>query len=129
MGLALLLVFSVTQMWFVGWIPVSLVLWIPMGITVAIVAASIVLSVKMGQSGSRIHTSKTTDGKKINRDDDRYWRGGMIYFNKEDPALFVEKRFGIGFTINFARPAAILLFVGIIAVIAAISIISAVLAG
>jgi hypothetical protein len=32
------------------------------------------------------------------------WRGGIFYFNREDPALFVPKRFGIGYTLNFANP-------------------------
>ncbi|MUT68627.1 DUF1648 domain-containing protein [Paenibacillus sp. NEAU-GSW1] len=37
-------------------------------------------------------------------DDDRYWKLGSIYYNKKDPALFVEKRHGIGYTINMGRP-------------------------
>jgi uncharacterized membrane protein len=37
-------------------------------------------------------------------DDDQYWKGGLFYFNKNDPSVFVEKRFGIGYTINFANP-------------------------
>jgi len=28
----------------------------------------------------------------------------MLYVNREDPAFFVEKRFGIGYTINFGNP-------------------------
>lgn len=39
-------------------------------------------------------------------DDDAKWVLGMFYFNPSDPSLFVEKRSGIGYTINFARPAA-----------------------
>ncbi|QYR21194.1 DUF1648 domain-containing protein [Paenibacillus sp. sptzw28] len=36
---------------------------------------------------------------------DRYWRAwGTIYYNPEDPALFVDKRYGIGWTLNMARP-------------------------
>lgn len=32
------------------------------------------------------------------------WKlGGMIYFNREDPALMVERRFGFGFTPNFGN--------------------------
>ncbi len=31
------------------------------------------------------------------------WKAGVFYFNREDPALFVPKRFGIGYTINFAN--------------------------
>ena len=34
---------------------------------------------------------------------DTCWKLGMFYFNPDDPALFVEKRIGIGYTINFAH--------------------------
>lgn len=33
------------------------------------------------------------------------WKWGQFYYNPGDPALFVEKRFGLGLTLNFARPA------------------------
>jgi uncharacterized membrane protein len=39
-------------------------------------------------------------------DDDDKWVLGSFYFNPSDPSLFVEKRSGIGRTINFGRPAA-----------------------
>jgi len=32
------------------------------------------------------------------------WIAGSIYYNKRDPAVWVEKRIGIGWTLNFARP-------------------------
>jgi hypothetical protein len=32
------------------------------------------------------------------------WRAGVFYVNPDDPAIFVEKRFGIGYTLNFGRP-------------------------
>ncbi|HBM4220466.1 TPA: hypothetical protein LWK36_002952, partial [Listeria innocua] len=53
---------------------------------------------------------------------DAFWKAGVIYFNRNDPALFVEKRFGIGWTINTARPVAWLTFVFIIAAIIFLSI-------
>jgi uncharacterized membrane protein len=31
------------------------------------------------------------------------WRGGIIYYNPNDAALFVQRRDGIGFTFNFAN--------------------------
>jgi uncharacterized membrane protein len=34
---------------------------------------------------------------------DEHWKWGMFYYNPDDPALLVEKRFGIGYTMNFAR--------------------------
>ena len=38
--------------------------------------------------------------------DGQFYRWGVIYVNPEDPRLWVEKRFGIGWTLNYARPAA-----------------------
>ena len=37
-------------------------------------------------------------------DDDDNWIGGMIYYNPRDKRLNVEKRVGMGGTINFAHP-------------------------
>jgi hypothetical protein len=34
------------------------------------------------------------------------WVGGMVYCNRDDPAVWVEKRIGIGWTLNFAQPMA-----------------------
>lgn len=62
-----------------------------------------------GQGGSRIRlpgdASESADGK-VNRDDDKYWKLGQFYYNPDDPALFLEKRFGVGWTVNLARPLA-----------------------
>jgi uncharacterized membrane protein len=41
------------------------------------------------------------------RTDDAHWRMQGLYFNREDPALFVPLRNGIGWTLNFGRPRAI----------------------
>jgi Predicted membrane protein len=58
-----------------------------------------------GQSGSRIvlKRNETVENKNADRDDDKNWLIGLFYFNKNDPALFVENRFGIGWGFNFAR--------------------------
>jgi uncharacterized membrane protein len=50
-------------------------------------------------------------------DDDNKWVLGMFYFNPADPSVFVEKRSGIGQTINFARPAAWIVMAVIVLVI------------
>jgi uncharacterized membrane protein len=49
--------------------------------------------------------------------DDGKWILGMFYYNPSDPAIFVEKRSGIGFTVNFANPVAWIFTLGIILVI------------
>ena len=37
---------------------------------------------------------------------DDCWKLGQIYYNPGDPALMVEKRFGLGYTLNFGNPLA-----------------------
>lgn len=44
------------------------------------------------------------------RDDDRFWKAGVIYVNREDPATLVSARFGAGWTFNFANPRTWLFF-------------------
>jgi uncharacterized membrane protein len=42
------------------------------------------------------------------------WKWGQFYYNPDDPALFVEKRFGVGMTLNFGRPASWIVFIFIV---------------
>ena len=35
--------------------------------------------------------------------DNRHWVGGIFYVNREDASILVEKRFGIGYTLNFGN--------------------------
>jgi len=61
--------------------------------------------------------------------EDEAWRGGgLFYYNKADPALMVEKRYGVGWTINFAHPLGIAIFAGILLVPIAIVILVTVFA-
>jgi uncharacterized membrane protein len=46
--------------------------------------------------------------------DGRHWRLKVLYFNPDDPALFVADRRGVGYTLNFGRPAAIWLLAGVL---------------
>ena len=57
-------------------------------------------------------------------DEDRYWKGGIFYVNREDPSIFVEKRFGVGWTLNFANPRGYIVFVLPLVVVLLISIFS-----
>ncbi|SFB60113.1 Uncharacterized membrane protein [Cohnella sp. OV330] len=60
--------------------------------------------------------------------EDEAWRGGFFYYNKADPALMVEKRSGVGWTINLAHPLGVLIFVGILLVPIAIVVLAAIFA-
>jgi uncharacterized membrane protein len=67
--------------------------------TMLILLAGLALA---GQGGTRgLARGNRAVGDRTN---DRYWIWGMLYFNRGDPALLVEKRFGIGYTFNFAHP-------------------------
>ncbi len=50
------------------------------------------------------------------RDDDRYWKGGIVYLNVDDPALLVGARVAFGWTVNLGNPMAWLLVTGFLAV-------------
>jgi uncharacterized membrane protein len=46
--------------------------------------------------------------------DPTLWRWKALYFNPADPALFVPARFGYGLTLNFGRPLAVALMLGLL---------------
>jgi len=48
---------------------------------------------------------------------DECWKLGQIYYNPNDPALVVEKRFGVGYTINFGNRASWLVIVLILMIV------------
>lgn len=76
--------------------------------------------VKVGQSGSRLKIEEESPNleDKIAVDDDKYWKGGIIYINRDDPSILVEKRFGVGWTLNFGRPLSwLVLFVPLILIL------------
>lgn len=54
----------------------------------------------------------------IVEEDDDYWYLGMFYFNPGDKRLNVDKRFGVGYTINMAHPVGMVISaLGILAII------------
>lgn len=62
----------------------------------------IIIFIKIGQGGRNIETKGEKD--ELYKDDDDKWILGSIYYNKNDPAWMVEKRLGVGWTVNFAHP-------------------------
>ena len=97
---------------------------VPLIILVLTIVFVVVLYTRIGQGGSRLASSKVPNNSVVNRDDDKYWKLGVFYFNKEDPAVFVEKRFGLGYTNNFARPLSWIIFLGLVAVIVVFTIVT-----
>jgi len=52
---------------------------------------------KSNERFDEVHTNESAVS------DDRYWTWGIFYCNKNDPSLLVQKKFGIGWTVNFAN--------------------------
>ncbi|WP_138494930.1 DUF1648 domain-containing protein [Paenibacillus pinistramenti] len=108
----LTMIYSINPKW-VG--PIALL------VPILIVAGSIWLSFSTGQSGNRISRETPQDGNPSAAplDDDRFWKlGGSTYYNPNDPSVFIEKRVGIGWTVNFARPMAWVFVLAPLAIIA-----------
>ncbi|EON71965.1 DUF1648 domain-containing protein [Lysinibacillus sphaericus] len=52
---------------------------------------------KSNERFDTINTNETVPG------DDLYWKWGIFYINKDDPALLIQKKFGIGWTVNLGN--------------------------
>lgn len=75
------------------------------------------LILKYGQAGEKLKLANDEEeavSYYADPDDDKAWKLGVFYYSKEDPAVFVEKRFGIGSTMNLARWQAWLLVAALI---------------
>jgi uncharacterized membrane protein len=98
------------------------------GLTSALPIVGVVLllavALRTGQAGVRLNGRGAATTSVVNRDDDRYWKGGLIYVNRGDPAVVVPRRFGIGWTFNFAHPLAWLILAAIVGAIFAIKTLS-----
>jgi uncharacterized membrane protein len=82
--------------WFLGVTVVYIVL---------IFALIIVLTVRASARSARLQPA---DASTTDRLDDSHWILGSIYFNRDDPSIFVERRFGIGWTINLGSAGGVL---------------------
>ncbi|MCI4336423.1 MAG: DUF5808 domain-containing protein [Thermoplasmata archaeon] len=84
--------------------------WILLIPIVAGVALLLGVSVRLGQLGARMPLSEEPGldedpdvaGRRA-RDDDRNWIAGVMYWNREDSALLIPRRFGVGWTLNWGN--------------------------
>ncbi|KAA9153087.1 DUF1648 domain-containing protein [Amycolatopsis acidicola] len=70
-------------------------------------AGLLVFGLRYGQSGNKLPTGEEPANDATERDDDRYWKLGLFYVNRDDRAVWVPKRFGIGWTVNLGNPVAV----------------------
>lgn len=75
---------------------------LPIAFLILMFIGVIWLAVKVGNADKQL--DEAADGKIADYDEDENWKLGLFYFNKSDPSIFVEKRFGVGWSLNFANP-------------------------
>lgn len=100
---------------------VTVCLLIVIFVVIAAYAARLVSGTRAIRAGAEVPAGAAGAARDIvdPRDDDRHWKGGLIYVNAGDPALFVPKRFGAGLTLNLGHPGGIAIAVVTLLVIVA----------
>jgi uncharacterized membrane protein len=90
--------------------------WGPLVVVLPILTAVVVTVVVLARN-NRERDETGEDTGLTHRDDDRYWRGGLLYINREDHALLVPRRFGLGWTLNLGNPRAAMLLAAVLALV------------
>ena len=103
-GLALSVLGPVMELSFIGVIGLEQAGVFVVALALVIVVGSIVVSLVYGQGGSRVF-SRMAASERLLADDDEHWKLGVFYYNPDDASLFLPERFGIGWTMTWARPA------------------------
>lgn len=90
-------------------------------VTGGTVVASLVICVVPLALAARMRSdlAGSAPGDTETPDDESHWRlGGQVYLNRDDPAVFVPKRLGVGYTVNLARPGGMVFMaaIGLVAV-------------
>lgn len=93
----------------------TIVMTAPVLFLIVTLGSTVAFAIKVGRS-DKINIEET-DSEVSDYDDDSHWVGGLFYFNRQDPSIFVEKRFGVGWTINFGNPIGYLIVLVPLAVI------------
>ncbi len=92
---------------------IGVVVPVTLGYVVILLGGAIWLALRTGQGGSRLGSPAETA---VDRMDDRYWKLGAFYVNPQDPSFLVERRFGIGWTLNFGNRVSVIALCVLLAV-------------
>ncbi|MFI7119954.1 DUF1648 domain-containing protein [Amycolatopsis sp. NPDC049868] len=86
-------------------VPVTVVAYLPLA---AAFIAWLGFTVRAGDAGHRLRPGRDEPETRYEqRDDDRHWYvAGMVYVNRNDPALLVHRRVGTYWTLNLGHPVA-----------------------
>lgn len=120
-GFMMVLLFSFIQLNMLFELNANIVGNVSLAMSALVISGAVWLSITTGQGGSRISKSDVPSSiQPLN--DDSSWKLGSIYYNPRDPAIFIEKRIGVGWTVNFGHPISWVVLIGTTAIIIVVSI-------
>ena len=106
----LMLALAAVRRWQIADLPAGLVILpVALGLT-----GLLAVVVRAGRIRGRVGTAAVGS----DRDDDRFWKAGLAYVNRDDPALMVNARFAFALTPNLGNPRVWLIIAGVAAVLA-----------
>jgi uncharacterized membrane protein len=83
------------------------------GVVVVFLGVNLVRIMKgYGQGGALLETGSAEAPLTNGIADNARWIWGLFFFDRDDPSIMVESRFGIGYTLNYGNPTAILIVAG-----------------
>ncbi|CQD15846.1 conserved membrane hypothetical protein [Corynebacterium striatum] len=87
---------------YAGWLPVGFIGVIVMSLVGVIALIMMILRAQTRIDDALRGVNFPDDGKD-SPDNDEFYKWGMFYYNPDDPAVMVDKRFGAGMDFNYAR--------------------------
>lgn len=101
--------------------------WTGAAVALFVVAVVVVTAESVRRYRRALGGADRAPGRAEAPDDDRFWPGGLVYVNRDDPSVWVPKRVGIGWTVNLGSPGgmavtAALLLVPVLAVVAGVAL-------
>lgn len=98
--------------------------WLALGLLGWCILGTIYLAVRYGQGGARLERPVASAPLANGLADNSKWLMGVIYVNRDDPSVFVEHRFGLGYTVNFGNPRAVALISAFLVLIAGVTVVA-----
>lgn len=94
----------------------------PLALAPALAGLLILVTMAIRAGRDRIRRTDGVPEAAAGRDDDRFWKSGLLYINHADPAAVVPARVGVGWTLNLGNPIAWLIVGGVVAAVAGLAV-------
>ena len=102
-------------------------IWVFTGLLLVLaVGGTLYIAIRYGQGGARLERGAASSALTNGLADNRYWVLGTFYVNRDDPAIMVEHRFGLGYTLNLGNWKAIALLVAFLGLVLGLVVIAVV---